>query len=156
MKYIVLPLEKVVKYDAKGFAYLKCPVCETKEMNTQYMGDNSMVIYCNQDNIQFRFNAKGLWEIDYTLFALNMFSSYENQKKDLKILFAKGLITYVKMLDSLHFASQELPKAEKYVLRCEMKNCNNPGTETDTYFNGFEEKTIRICKDCLKHFGEDS
>ncbi len=111
MKYIVLPLEKVVKYDAMGFAYLGCPVCETHNMRTQLSGDNTMVIYCGEDNIQFRFNEKGLYEIDYCLYALNMFSYYENQKKDLKILFNKGLITYVMMLEGLHFASQDLPEA---------------------------------------------
>ena len=155
MKYIVLPLEKVVKYDAKGFAYLKCPVCETKEMNTQYMGGNSMIIYCNQDNIQFRFNATGLWEIDYTLYALDTIKYYENQKKDLKILFIKGLITYVNMLESLHFASQDLPKKEENVLRCENGNCEAPRTTTTNVFNGFEVKTVNVCAVCEMDLASD-
>ncbi len=122
MKYVILPIKKVVKYDAEGFSYLECPICETKEMNTQITHANSMVIYCNQDNINFRFSIGRLYEIDYVLYALDMFRYYENQKKDLKILFAKGLITYVNMLENLHFASQDLPKAEKPVLQQKLKD----------------------------------
>ncbi|KKM77968.1 hypothetical protein LCGC14_1364720 [marine sediment metagenome] len=108
MKYIILPLEKVVKYDVKGFAYLKCPICETRNLHTQLCGSNTMIIYCSKDNIHFRFSAGELWEIDYSLFALDMFEYYEKQKKILNILFVKGLITWVNMIEALHFASQEL------------------------------------------------
>ncbi len=110
MKYIILPIEKVVKYDAKGFAYLECPICEAHKMRTQLCRDNNMIIYCDRDNLAFRFNEKGLYEIDYALYALDIFRYYEKQKKILNILFVKGLITYVTMLESLHFASQELPR----------------------------------------------
>ncbi len=69
-----------------------------------------MIIYCTTDNIHFRFNNEGLYVIDYSLYALDMIRYYENQRRILKILFVKGLITYSDQLEYLIFAGENLPE----------------------------------------------
>ena len=110
MESFILPTEKVVKRDADSFAHPNCPVCKSDKMNFQLSGDNSMMIYCNTDNVSFRFSQGKLWQIDIQIYDLDMLYYAENQNKKLRFLLINGLITYVTYLRAVKLSNSKLPE----------------------------------------------
>ncbi len=98
MKYLELPIEKIVKYDKNDMALPDCPVCNTDSFRVVFTKAGPLTIFCRNDAFQLRRLPDLTFEAEYCVYE-EMHEKYnETRDKELRILFNKGLITYVTLI----------------------------------------------------------
>ena len=101
MKYLELPIEKIVKFDDDDLALPDCPVCNTDNFSVVFTKDGPLTIFCKNDNFQLRRDIFLSLEASYWVYE-NMSTEFlEKQDNNLRALFRKGLISYVTLVGEL-------------------------------------------------------
>ncbi len=99
MKYLELPIEKIVKYDESDMASIECPVCDHRNFTVIFGKTGRTSLFCRNDEFSLTKTSNLTTYTDYSVYE-NLSDSYmAKQIKELNILFKKGLITYITLIE---------------------------------------------------------
>ena len=155
MKYLELPIEKIVKYDENDMASIKCPVCEHREYSVILSKEGQTTLFCNKDEFSLTRKSDLTIHTDYSVYKDLSVDYMKRQAEDLRILFNKGLISYVALIGALKDGNKTFDYRDENRLRCEILACKEQRTAVATIFNGFEPKNMGVCKSHKEEFGDE-
>ena len=155
MKYLEIPFEKIVEYDDESMASIECPVCDRRDFTAILGKGGRVTLFCNKDEFSLTRKSDLTIHTDYSAYEDLSVDYMKRQAEDLRILFKKGLISYLTLIEIAIPGIFKNDKVEENVLKCENSNCEEPRTTTAIVYNGFEPKTIGVCAVCEMDIGTD-